>query len=128
FARGSLCRRDDGALDPHGLSRAPLVRGALGDHVDLRARVLRMDLSVRNAAPLLWMAPPLEERSGSRARRSEQDARLSAREILFAVCVPDRGRWWKRDRWNVRSDLRCGSLDRPRRDPGRAVFGGARAL
>ena len=68
---------------------------SLGDrraHAGLRARVLRLDLPVRHAAPLLRLDLPVALRQGQPARRGEQDARLAAREVLPDVRASSRRR------------------------------------
>ena len=59
-------------------------------HARRRARLLRLDLPVRHAPPLLRVAPPVAEGARVAPRRREQDAHLPAREVLPALRLPRR--------------------------------------
>ena len=82
-ARRPFRRRDDAPLDAHGLPQGLLwQRQAPRAYPRLRPRLLRLDLPLRHAPPLLRVAPPVPLRPRRESRRGEQDARVPAREVL----------------------------------------------
>ena len=83
-------------------------RGARAD-ARLRARVLRLDLPVRHAAPLLRLDLPESLRARQQARRVEQDAPVAGRQVLPPVGVPRARRSWAAPSaaCSIRSASRC---------------------
>ncbi len=116
LAGGPVRRRNDAPLDAHRLSGPLCCARSAGGNARLRARLLRMDLPVWHAAPLLWLASPVHAGTRCLPRRREQDAHLSAREILPALRLPRVGPIRERDRRSLRSHLHRRAVDRPRGD------------
>ncbi len=115
----SVRRRDDAALDAHGLPRPPLERRpARGSRSSSAASSAAG--SARSARSTTSSPGSSRRRSGrgGASRRGEQDAHLPAREVLPPLRVPRRRRRRERHRRDVRPDLHRGPVDRPRGHPG----------
>ena len=77
-ARRPVRDGDDRALDAHGLPWPHLERRPPRGHARLRARVLRMDLPLRDAPPLLRVDPPRGAAAAACASRPTRPSRSSA--------------------------------------------------